>query len=422
MNRKNTQTAIQSKIQPGQNRILNLKYKALHGAYWMLYCLATAYITVFLLSYGYAASTIGVIAAVSNVLAAAGQLAVGSIADRSRRLTWKKLFLIIGGMEFTILLLLLFLHQNALVNGLGFPFFGVLMYLQMPLVNSTAFYYTNRGFNINFGSARGMGSIFYAVISFIAGQTIAQAGEKSLIWLCMIVLAILLTVITVLPCSKDCGSAEKVIDESTKATGGNLIAFGRKYPDFMFLLIGCILIMSFHNIGHTYMIQIMERVGGDSASMGTAFSIEALMELPIMFGFYKLIQRFRAGNLLIVSGIAFIAKSLAYLLAGSVMTLYAAQILQMFSYAVFTLASVYYAEQKMEKQDKVTGQSYMTASISIGAVLGNLTGGQVLENLGLQSLLIFSVMLTICGTLVIAGSVLYAERKIQKKRKVVKDV
>jgi len=417
MSSKNTPMEIQPEIQPKQNRILNLKYKALHGAYWMLYGLSTAYITVFLLSYGYAASTIGAIVAVSNVLAAAGQLAVGNIADRSQRLTWKQLFFIIGGMEVIVLLSLLLFHQNALVNGLGFPFFGVLMYLQMPLVNSTAFYYTNRGFNINFGSARGMGSIFYAVISFIAGQTIARAGEGSLVWLCIIVLAILLTVIAVLPCSKDSGPAEKVIDEPMKATEGSLIAFGRKYPDFMLLLIGCILIMSFHNIGHTYMIQIMERVGGDSASMGTAFSIEALMELPIMFGFYKIIQKFRAGNLLIVSGIAFIAKSLAYMLAGSVMMLYAAQILQMFSYAIFTLASVYYAEQKMEEQDKVTGQSYMTASVSIGAVLGNLSGGQVLENLGLQSLLFFSVMLTVCGTLVIAGGVLYGERKFRKKER-----
>ena len=93
------------------------------------------------------------------------------------------------------------------------------------------------------------------------------------------------------------------------------------------------------------------------------------------------------------------------------MALYAAQVLQMFSYAIFILASVYYADQKVEEQDKVTGQSYMTASISIGAVLGNLSGGQVLENMGLHSLMIFSVLLTIGGTLVIAASVLGKSKK-----------
>lgn len=53
---------------------VNLEYKALHGFYWMLYCLTTGYTTVLLLSHGFSSSVIGVIAAVSSILAAVGQL------------------------------------------------------------------------------------------------------------------------------------------------------------------------------------------------------------------------------------------------------------------------------------------------------------------------------------------------------------
>ena len=132
----------------------------------------------------------------------------------------------------------------------------------------------------------------------------------------------------------------------------------------MVTLFGIVLLMSFHNIVHTYMIQMIEPLGGDSAAMGTAFSIEALMELPVMFGFYKLIQRFSPSALIAFAGAAFILKALAYIIAGSVTGIYLAQSLQMLSYAIFISASVYYANEKMETGDQVTGQSYMTASIS----------------------------------------------------------
>ena len=145
------------------------------------------------------------------------------------------------------------------------------------------------------------------------------------------------------------------------------------------------------------MIQMIEPLGGDSAAMGTAFSIEALMELPVMFGFYKLIQRFSPSALIAFAGAAFILKALAYIIAGSVTGIYLAQSLQMLSYAIFISASVYYANEKMETGDQVTGQSYMTASISIGAVVGNLTGGIVLDAAGVSALLYFALGLTVAG-------------------------
>lgn len=36
---------------------VNLEYKALHGFYWMLYCLTTGYTTVLLLSHGFSSSS-----------------------------------------------------------------------------------------------------------------------------------------------------------------------------------------------------------------------------------------------------------------------------------------------------------------------------------------------------------------------------
>ena len=415
---------------------VNLAYKALHGFYWMLYCLTTGYTTVLLLSHGFSSSIIGVIAAVSSILAAVGQLAVGNFTDRCRRITWKNIFLIIGALEAVSLAVLVICKDMAVINAVFFPLFTILMYFQMPLVNSAVFYYTSRGMKVDFGSARGMGSLTYAFISFVAGQLIVRIGESVIIYLSILVLAGMLLDVLLMPCraeSRDAAEAiaapeetaaaeatDRTLASSSEDSGitapeasarGGIVGFAARYPDFMLVLAGSILLMAFHNIGHTYMIQIMESVGGDSATMGTAFSIEAIMELPIMFGFYKLIKHVSADNLMIVSGIAFALKALTYLLATSVTALYLAQILQMFSNAIFILASVYYADKKMDAEDKVTGQSYMTASISIGAVLGNFLGGQVLSAAGLHLMLLFAFLLAAAGTVIITLGVRFSARR-----------
>ena len=421
---------------------VNLEYKALHGFYWMLYCLTTGYTTVLLLSHGFSSSVIGVIAAVSNILAAVGQLAVGNLTDKCSRVTWKNIYLMIGALEGAALAVLAVFKGAAVVNAICFPLFTILMYLQMPLVNSAVFHYTSRGLKVDFGSARGMGSLTYAFISFVAGQLIVRMGESVIIYLSILVTAGMLLDVFFMPCAKDAplSRAAKNADEAevsaasapasagsgtdTAAAGGspqddsasgksigNILGFAGRYPDFMLVLAGSILLMSFHNIGHTYMIQIMEAVGGNSATMGTAFSIEAIMELPVMFGFYKLIKKVSADNLMIVAGAAFTLKALTYLLASSVTALYLAQILQMFSNAIFILASVYYADKKMAPEDKVTGQSYMTASISIGAVLGNFLGGQVLNAAGLHLMLLFSFLMAAAGTLIVVIGVKAGSRR-----------
>lgn len=434
---------------------VNLEYKALHGFYWMLYCLTTGYTTVLLLSHGFSSSVIGVIAAVSSILAAVGQLAVGNLTDKCSRVTWKNIYLMIGALEGATLAVLAVFKGAAVVNAICFPLFTILMYLQMPLVNSAVFHYTSRGLKVDFGSARGMGSLTYAFISFVAGQLIVRVGESVIIYLSILVTAGMLLDVFFMPCAKDAplSCAEKNAEEAEASAAsapvssgsgtdaaaadgspqaastaskadavsnddaasgksiGNIFGFAGRYPDFMLVLAGSILLMSFHNIGHTYMIQIMEAVDGNSATMGTAFSIEAIMELPVMFGFYKLIKKVSADNLMIVAGTAFTLKALTYLLASSVTALYLAQILQMFSNAIFILASVYYADKKMAPEDKVTGQSYMTASISIGAVLGNFLGGQVLNAAGLHLMLLFAFLLAAAGTLIVVIGVKAGSRR-----------
>lgn len=123
-----------------------------------------------------------------------------------------------------------------------------------------------------------------------------------------------------------------------------------------------------------------------------------------MFGFSRIARRWSAGSLLTIAGMAFVAKGVWYLMAGSVWGILAAQILQMFSFALFASASVYYAEESMEEQDKVTGQACMSCTITAGAVVGNLVGGWVLDACGVGILLAVALGMAVTGSVLASVS------------------
>lgn len=382
--------------------IRDLQYKNLQGLYWMLYGLSTAFVTVFLLSKGFTSSSIGVIVAISNIFAAVGQMAVGTLVDRYRRITWKKLILLFSAIEAVCLITLMIFSKSMVINGVLFPLFSLLLYFQMPLVNAALFYYTSRGEKIDFGSARGMGSLTYALISFIAGQCIVRFGEQSIIYIGVILIAVFACITLSMPYYKDDLSVDQVKvakkKEAEEISGcASFPEFIRTYPAFMIMCLGTILVMAFHNIIHTYMIQMIEAVGGDSGSMGTAFSWEAIVEIPVMFGFFILIKRFQSRTLMMFAGIGFLIKAICICIAGSVLAIYGAETFQMIGYAVLASASVYYANDQMKPGDRVKGQGYMTASMSIGGVLGNFSGGFIYDALGLSSLKMALILFAASG-------------------------
>lgn len=415
----------------------DLQYKTLQGLYWMLYGLSTAFVTVFLLSKGFSSSSIGVIVAISNGFAAAGQMLVGTLVDKYKSITWKGLIILFCIVEFVCLGAMMLFTRSMVINGLMFPLFSVLLYFQMPLVNAALFYYTQRGERIDFGSARGMGSLTYAFMSFIAGQLIVRFGEQSLIYMGVILLVAFMAITMSMPYYKDeiageagsvkglseadPGEASKVgmaeIAEHPEAEqdkdavvlthtteSKSFVQFIKGYPAFMLMCFGVVLVMAFHNIIHTYMIQMMEAIGGDSGTMGTAFSWEAIVELPVMFGFFILIKNFKSNILMMCAGVGFFIKAICVWMAGSVLAMYGAESLQMISYAVLASASVYYANDQMDEGDRVKGQGYITAAMAAGGILGNFSGGFIYDNLGLGALKIAFVVFAAAGAVLMTLS------------------
>ena len=123
-----------------------------------------------------------------------------------------------------------------------------------------------------------------------------------------------------------------------------------------------------------------------------------------MLIFSKLLKYFRSNQLLILSGFFFAVKAITYLLAGTVTQFYLAQVFQMGAFALYIPASVYYVNETMEASDKFKGQAVMTATNTLGGVIGSLLGGFLLDYAGITPLLITGFILAAGGAVLLLFS------------------
>ena len=152
-------------------------------------------------------------------------------------------------------------------------------------------------------------------------------------------------------------------------------------------------------------MQIIAAVGGTSSQMGRLFSFMALLELPGLIFFSKLMKRFTLKFMIKISSVAFVFKVLLSLLATSVTFIYVAFLFQLISFPIFLSASVHLVDEVMEKGEAVKGQSFVTGMMTLSSVFASLLGGIILDLSGASLLLLISTVFAIIGTIIIVFTV-----------------
>lgn len=378
----------------------NIKYSLMQAGYWMLYCIGFGYVTYYLQSFHYTAGEIGIVTAVFGLIAAVTQTKVGQIADKSRKWNWKRLLVLLEAVN-AVLVVVMGITSQKLLVGLLFGCFLICVSSMMPLINAACFYYQGHGISLDFGKARGFGSLSYAVISFVLGKLTASYGTLPVI-LTGIIDTVFLLAVTVSMKYMQGAAPSAAAQEDKKAPASS--NFLKKYPTFMLMIAGLVLLLTFHNALCTYMLQIVENIGGNSGNLGTALSIAAITEIPVMFGFSLLIKKFKPSSLLLVCGVGYMIRCLLLLNASSVWMVYVAQLLQIVTFALYASASVYYTDSVMAEEDKVTGQALMSSVATVGSVIGNLVGGWAIELSGIAFMLRVMLVFAAIGTVLIVIS------------------
>ncbi len=388
-----------------KRQIPTIKYSGLQGSFWMSFCIVFNYAAMYLLSKGFSNSQIGLIVALAGLISAGLQPVIAGFAENGGKISLRALIMAISIFMIACAGILLIPGLYFLCHAL---FYGILItFLQVltPLVNAIGMEWINRGIPINFGLARGIGSVSYAAVSFLVGKIVADHSTNIIpVFIILIYFLVLIaSCIFVLRKEPEGDVIAKPVqaefpDEQNRVMQASFFA---SYKKFFVLLVGASLVFVSHNMLNNFLFQIMQYHGGGSAEMGAASGIAAFLELPTMIGFSWLVSRISSGNLLKISGVFFTLKALLMLVAGNIGGIFIAQAAQMFGFALFTPASVYYTNSLIRPSDRVKGQAYMTATNTIGSVFGSALGGILLDAAGVPMMIFVAFAAGVAGTFIL---------------------
>ena len=387
---------------------LNIKYMASQIFYFGAFAAMMGYASVYLLYKGFSNSTIGIILSLCSILAVFMQPALASFADNHKNIEIRKIINTIVAIALILSVALLVIPTNQTLIFILIVAIFSLETTIMPLINTLAFIFEKYGIQINFGIARGLGSVAYALTSMALGY-IVEWFSPDLLPICYVVFNALLFIVVhlfVLPKNAQIVNVDEESEtEAEVQENVSLLKFAGKYKKFIVFLLGFVLVYFAHTIINNFFIQIITNVGGNSSDMGNAVFLAAMLELPTMAYFTKLSQKVNCGTLIKASIVLFLAKHAITYLATNMVMIYIAQVLQMGAYALFIPASVYYVNCKVDNKDIVKGQSFVTTSMTMSGVFANIIGGILLDAVGVSEVLLIGVILSLIGAVIVLFTV-----------------
>ena len=376
---------------------LTVRYALIQGFYWMVYGSISGFASVYLLDCGFSNTRIGIMIAAAGVLSAILQPALAGYADQPKSLSLKRIISLLMGVQVALGGMLLLTYQGSiLLTGLFYGCCLTILQLLTPFVNSLGMESINQGKRLNFGVARGMGSVGYAIVAYTLGGIISGAGAIALPASIMVLSGALFISVCLFPFRKQIKeSTEKAVE-----SGSSPIAFFKKYKRFGVVLVGCTLVYISHALINSFNFQIVESKGGGSREMGIAIAIAAFAEMPTLFLFSYMLKKVRCDIWFRISGIFFMLKALGSLLAPNVPVYYGVQVFQMLGWGLMTVSSVYYVNSIMDARDAIKGQAYMTMTYTLACVIGALLGGALIDHSGVNSMLWVATGSGIAGMLI----------------------
>lgn len=375
---------------------LTLRYSLHQGFYWAAAAGVLSFASTYLLSKGFSPAQVGVLLAVSSLLSCTSQPFIASIADRARNNILPRMVLILTGLCMISFGSLILFPVPLPVLGLLF-LLGVWAFDVMnPLMNSIHVHYGTSGYPMNYGVARGVGSLAFSLAALLLGYVIRFAGADAMLF--AVLGALVCVVVTVAGYPRTGASLQP---RHAAADCCSVGVFFVRYRWYCVSLTGIAFLAMFHVMTENYLIAIMERLGGNSSHVGTALFLSSASAVPVLFLFSRIRQRIPDQWLLKIAGLSFLLKGIVFLLAPNILTIYAAQLLQTTSYAFLSPVQVFYAKQKVSPADMVKGQSFITAFYALGCALGNLLGGTLIEQFGVLTMLVIAVVIAAFGTAIL---------------------
>lgn len=373
---------------------LTFRYSLTQCFYWASAMGASSYATTVLLEKGLSSSLVGTLLACSGLLACLTQPFFASYADRSKKYILPQMMLLLSALCVVCFSLQLVPGLPVIAAGI---FYTIGMWASdaiLPLLNALNVACDISGYSINFGAARGIGSVASATASLVLGHILAKFGHA---WMFLFVIFFrILSMVVIAGFPK----LEKHVSTDTADESCGIAEFFLRYKWFCLSLLGIGFLGMFHSMTESYLISIMERLGGNSSNVGTALFISSMCGAPVIFFYAFFHNRLKNESLLKIAALTFLLKSVLFCLAPSIGFIYALEVLQATSYGFLGPTQVFYAGARVKAADMVKGQAFIAVAYTLGCSCGNFAGGQLL-NFGVSTMLAGGVVMALSGTAIL---------------------
>lgn len=396
---------------------LQLRYSALQGFNFVATCAACAFVAIFLQYKGFDNTLIGVTTAGACVFSIFLGPILSALLQKIPSLTIPRVFDITFAIMCVTFVAIAYLSLPDVVIMLVYVFVYAMLMCTPPLLSQVAMGYVRRGQQLNFGLARGTGSIAYAITAVGVSSLVEWFNPLVIAPVFVASSAVTLWLIHNLPGYTEETAPAPTESEKDSASDANAAAepeqrpvgfagFVFRYRLLMFVLFGFCLNFIASSSLSTYLINIAQNLGGDTATLGIGTFFMAASELPMMTIMPKLRRKLGTGGLFMLVGVAYIIRNSLICLAPNIPVLFVGLMFQGLSYGILMSLIAYYVSEECGVADEMLGQTFIAVmTTGIGSSVGNFAGGILQDSLGLGAMLGFALVVTFAGSavLLIAG-------------------
>jgi MFS transporter, PPP family, 3-phenylpropionic acid transporter len=380
-------------------------YVALFGAIGTWF----PYQSVLLASRGLDLAAIGLLLALSGVVALVAAPIWGAIADRAGEIR-RSLFAasVVAGVGAAWLALAG--DAWSVAGGLSVMAFG--LGGMIPLADTRTLEFAGESRD-RFGRARAFGSAAFIATAIVTGSLISGRSPDALFLLYVPML--LVTGVASWRLFAPRPGAETGRSLRRGRTGPTVAGFVAllKRPGLFALLVGTTLVWTAVGAVMAFISIHVAAMGADLVVVGLMSAAGALVEVPIMLAFPALAARFGAERLLVLGAVAFALRAALWALAPSPELALAVAPLGGVGFALFYVGLVTFVAKSVPSDVQATAQGvYSGMTFSLGTVVGSALAGAAAPILGLPGLFAVAAVATVAGAIVVArGVALAGERQ-----------
>jgi PPP family 3-phenylpropionic acid transporter len=238
---------------------------------------------------------------------------------------------------------------------------------------------------VQYGIARGMGSLGFASMSIALGVVVDHFGSTAIFYVYIgAVTVVLVTIQTIQSQRKPLSNGAQ---HGSNPARLSLFAALRESTEFLWFVLSATMIIATLRASMTFLPLLVYSVGGTNSHLGLAQAVSAVSELPFIFGAAWLVKRHPPRYILLIAMLVFIARIGAFQFVQTPAHVVMIQLLHGASFGTFIASSVYFVDRVAPVHMKTLFQATAPALyFGVGSVLGSSIGGNIVEFLGLRML------------------------------------